>query len=96
MATYVVTKVSMEWSDEGGRHEHIEGVCTAVGTPYTRRQVVESIRAGYIWDTQGPDGSRARIHPIATCKHLGCSATPYITTNPDSTGKNNLDNLPRC
>jgi hypothetical protein len=26
MASYTVTKVRMESSDEGGRHEHIEGV----------------------------------------------------------------------
>src|SRR5262249_18618385 len=43
MADYTVTKVRMESSDQAGKHEHIEGVCTENGTHYTRKQVVDSL-----------------------------------------------------
>jgi hypothetical protein len=46
MATYTVTQVRMESSDQGGRHEHIEGVCLDGGTHYIRRDVVDSLRTG--------------------------------------------------
>lgn len=32
---YVVTNVRKEWSNQGTRHEHIEGVCTSGGAHYT-------------------------------------------------------------
>jgi hypothetical protein len=95
MATHTVTKVRMEWSGQGGRHEHIEGVCTTANVHHTRKAVVDSINAGNTWQTSA-DGKSARIRPIQSCKHPGCMATPYITTGADATPKNNLDNLPRC
>jgi hypothetical protein len=96
MATYVVTKVRKEWAGSGlSRHEHIEGVCTEIGSHYTRRQVVDSINAGNTWKTRA-DGYEATIRPILFCPQSGCSATPYIRTNPDSTRKDNLENLNRC
>lgn len=37
---YVVTKVSMESSGQGGNHEHIESLCTQAGAHYTRTEVI--------------------------------------------------------
>jgi hypothetical protein len=92
-----VTRVRMEWSGAGAeRHEHIEGVCTANGTHYTRREVVNGIDRGEDWHTKGSDGSRARIKKLQYCPHGSCLATPYITTAPDHTIVNNLDRLSRC
>ncbi len=95
MADYTVTKVRIESSSQGGQHEHIEGVCTEAGTHYTRKQVVDSLDDGKDWQTKG-DGKYAKIRKMSYCKHSGCMATPYITTDADATAKNNLDNLPRC
>ena len=92
MATHTVTKVRMEQSADGS-HEHIQGVCTDTGVHYTRKEVVDSISNGNIWKTSA-DGYVATIEPIRACPK--CSATPYIKTNPDSTKKDNLDNLDRC
>jgi hypothetical protein len=94
MATYVVTKVRKERSHDG-THEHIEGVCPDSGVHYTRQEVVDSINAGNTWKTSA-GGYEATIEPITYCPQGACLATPYIRTNPDSTGKDNLENLDRC
>lgn len=92
MAT--VTKVRKELSSDG-THRHIEGVCTATGTHYTRKQVVDGIDKGETWVTS--DGkSTATIKKLSYCPAAACYATPYITTTPDHTTTNNLDNLPAC
>jgi hypothetical protein len=72
---------------------HIEGVCVESGTHYTRQEVVDSIQAGNTWQTKA-DGYEATIEPISNCPK--CTAAPYIRTNPDSTEKDNLENLDRC
>jgi hypothetical protein len=89
-----VTKVRKETSDDGS-HEHIQGVCTQNGTHYARKEVVDSINAGNTWKTSA-EGYEATIEPIAYCPKSGCLAAPYIRTNPDSTKKDNLENLDRC
>jgi len=94
MATYTVTKVRKERSDDA-THEHIEGVCTSDGTHYTRAEVVNSINAGNTWKTS-VDGYAATIEAVAYCPKSNCYAKPYIRTNPDSTKKDNLENLDRC
>jgi len=94
MAEYIVTKVRKELSDDG-KHKHIKGVCTEGGTYYSRKEVVDSINAGNTWKTSA-DGYKATIKPIKECPKPGCSANPYIETNPDSTKKDNLENLPTC
>lgn len=94
MATYVVTKVRKEQSADGS-HRHIEGVCTREGTHYTRKQVVGSINAGNTWKTSA-DGYEATIIPISYCPAASCLASPYIKTKPDSTKKDNLENLDLC
>ncbi len=91
---YTVTKARREWSSDG-THRHLEGVCTADGTHYSRKLVVDSINAGNLWVTSG-GGSTAVIKPMTYCPKQGCYATPYITTAPDHTTANNLETLPDC
>jgi hypothetical protein len=96
MATYVVTEVRKEWAGTGtDRHRHIEGACRSDGSHYTRKQVVDSIYAGNVWKSQA-DGYEAVISTERYCPHARCLATPYIKTNPDSTKKDNLENLDEC
>jgi hypothetical protein len=94
MATYTVTKVRKETSADR-THQHLEGVCTSAGVHYTRAEVVASINAGNSWVTSA-DGYSATIETIKYCPKPACLATPYIKTKPDSTKKNNLENLPIC
>lgn len=94
MATYTVTKVRKELSADT-THEHIEGVCTSDGAHYTRQQVVDSIDAGNTWKTSA-DGYEATIEKMAYCPRGKCYGKPYIKTKPDSTKKDNLENLDRC
>jgi hypothetical protein len=78
-------------------HTHIACVHT-VGSDrrWTPAQVAASILSGEEWLTRGTDGSSARIRPLAKCPFPGCSFGPDITTYPDHTRANNLDNLPPC
>jgi hypothetical protein len=94
VATFTVTRVRKESSADGS-HRHIEGVCTADGTHYTRRQVVDSIDAGNTWKTSA-DGYEATVRKVTHCPKPRCLATPYIETDPDSTKKDNLENLDDC
>lgn len=89
-----VTKVRKEQSADRS-HEHIEGVCTVDGVHHTRAAVVASIGAGQVWVTSA-GGSTATIKPMRFCPAPACLATPYITTAPDHTTLNNLENLSRC
>jgi hypothetical protein len=98
MATYYVTKVRKENSTGTGGtpHEHIVGVITDSGVYYKNQQVADSIDAGNEWYTQVPGEPNAKIKKLARCSHAsGCSHKPYLTTEPDHTKKNNLENLPR-
>lgn len=77
-----------------GTHTHISSVKTQSGGTFTRAEVVAGINAGQTWRTEGSDGSSATIRKLTGCPYPGCNVTPYITTAPDHTTKNNLDNLP--
>jgi hypothetical protein len=92
--TYTVTKVRKELSADKS-HEHIEGVFTTDGTHYTRQQVVDSIDAGNTWKTRA-GGYEATIETMTYCPARACLAKPYIKTKPDSTKKDNLEDLDRC
>ena len=89
-----VTHVRKERS-ASGTHQHIAGVCTAEGTYYTRAQVVAGLRRNETWRTSAGRLSAA-IREIRQCQYPGCSETPYITTDADSSRADNLDNLPPC
>lgn len=88
-----VTRVRKEATNDG--HRHIEGVCTTDGVHYTRAQVVDGINRGEDWHTYF-GGQRAQIRPIRFCPRPACIAAPYITTRPDNSLDNNLENLPEC
>jgi len=94
VATYTVTHVRKELSSDG-THRHIAGVCTSTGTYYTRQQVVESLGQGNTWMASA-NGYEVTIRRRTYCPKPGCEATPYIETNPDSTKKDNLENLDPC
>lgn len=94
MTTYTVTKVRKELAADES-HWHIEGVCTPNGTHYTRKEVVDSINNGNTWKTSA-DGYEATITTLYFCPKNSCDAGPYIKTNPDSTKKDNLENLDPC
>ena len=94
MTTYTVTRVRKELSADRS-HRHIEGVCTDANVHYTRQQVVDSIKAGDTWKTSA-DGYSATIETLAFCPKPNCLAKPYIKTKPDSTRKDNLENLDVC
>ena len=90
----VVTRSRKELSSDG-THRHIAGVCTNEGAYYTRAQVVAALDLGESWFTSA-GGATARIKKVAYCPRLGCYMSPYLTTAPDHTIANNLDNLPDC
>ncbi len=92
ISTYTVVKVRKELSNDPS-HRHIEGVITDDGTHYTRQQVASSIDAGNVWKTSA-DGYTATIRNVTYCHHASCYASPYLATNPDSSKKDNLENLP--
>jgi hypothetical protein len=89
-----VTHVRKEVSSDGS-HRHIIGVCTDSGRYYTRREVVDGIETGKEWVTSA-GGKTAQIRRISFCPARTCFASPYITTLPDQTGRNDLENLPEC
>jgi len=89
-----VNRVRKERSADG-THQHIAGVCTTEDGYYTRDLVVIGIDAGENWSTYG-GGQYARIRKIANCQYPACRLSPYITTAPDHTTENNLDDLPPC
>lgn len=76
-------------------HRHISEVCTACLIHYTRQEVIDSIRQGDSWKTLA-DGHRAEIRIVNACPRDGCTVSPYIATNPDGTGVDNLENLDSC
>jgi hypothetical protein len=90
-----VTGVRKELSSDRSHH-HIEGVCTDTALHYTRAQVVTGLDRGERWVTKGADGSQAIIREATYCPHGSCYLSPYITTAPDHTTANNLENLKAC
>ncbi len=89
----VVTRVRRVRASDGG-HEHLAGVCTAEGVYFSRFDVADAIEAGEEWWSEG-DGARVKIRRAPSCPFPGCS-TPYLTTAPDHTPANNLEQLPDC
>ena len=76
-------------------HRHISEVCTPGPIHYNRQHVIDSIRAGDSWKTLA-EGYRGEIRIIDSCPVQGCPLGPYIATNPDGTGVDNLENLDAC
>jgi len=93
-AMRTVNRVRKELSSDRS-HEHIEGVGTVEGAHYTRAELAASIDSGEAWYAVGA-GQAARIKKVSYCPRPACMARPYITTAPDHTAANNLENLARC
>ena len=94
--TYYVKKVRKESvRTNAGVHEHIVGVLTAAGIYYSNKEVVDSISAFNEWFTDVEGEPKAKIRSLSYCPAVGCLHTPYITTEADSSRRNNLENLPR-
>jgi Protein of unknown function (DUF3892) len=91
---HIVIGVRKALSDDA-THRHISDVCTAGPIHYTRQEVIDSIREGDSWKTLG-DGHSAEIRIVDGCPHDGCTLSPYIATNPDSTAMDDLENLAPC
>jgi hypothetical protein len=92
VTSYTVTKVRKQGSIDG-THHHIEGVITDGGIHYTRHEVVASIKRGHTWKTSA-GGFTATISTVTCCHRAHCYAMPYLRTNPNSSGFDNLENLP--
>ncbi|HEV2944041.1 MAG TPA: DUF3892 domain-containing protein [Solirubrobacteraceae bacterium] len=91
MAEHLVIGVRKVASDDA-THRHISEVCTAGPIRYTRQEVIDSIRQGDSWKTLA-NAHSAEIRIVDACPHDGCTLSPYIAANPDSTAIDNLENL---
>lgn len=91
MTDYVVTGVRKTLSADA-THRHISDVVTQGAIRHTRQEVIDSIRQGDNWRALA-DGHKAEIRIVDACPHARCVLSPYIATNPDSSGKDNLENL---
>lgn len=91
MSEYIVTRVRHELAADA-THRHISGVYTQGAIHFTRQEVIDSIRAGNSFRTLAAAGS-ARIHIVDCCRHDGCGLAPYIATNPDGTGRDDLEEV---
>lgn len=91
-ATFEIVKVRTV-KPRGAAHEHITDVQLRHGTVLPREIVIKDLLSPsgdryYTWAC----GVRANV-VVRDCPH--CSASDYITTEPDSTTENNLLSLPR-
>lgn len=93
MTTYSVNKVRKQWAADKS-HQHIIGVVTVANIFYTNKEVTDSLAAGNEWFTDVSGVPRAKIHKVSYCAATSCLHAPYLTTAPDSTTANNLENLP--
>lgn len=71
------------------RHQHIIAVKLANGVTLDLPRVIQQIKEGVAFYTVA-NGYQARVY-AAACR---LCRNPYITTSPDDTTANNLDNLP--
>lgn len=89
---YEVVAVHTE-QPAGYSHPHIEKVELSSGVVETRAQVIMYIREYRMtYVTSAPGVPEAKV-VVAGCPN--CGSGDYITTEPDSTEKNNLLDLPR-
>jgi len=89
MASYTINAVRKQPVAAPVSHQHISEVRTTGGSTFTRAQVIQKLRAGDTFTTTGNPQGRVYEH---NCPR--CGSGDYITTHPDSTTTNNLDNLP--
>ena len=88
---YQIARVRKEPIYAPQAHQHIAAVELSDGTRLTRSQVITYIRQGVEFFTYvGYQRARVYVHHCPTCW-----SRDYITTTPDGTTSNNLDNLPQ-
>ncbi|MFZ5479079.1 MAG: DUF3892 domain-containing protein [Myxococcota bacterium] len=96
MSSYYAKKVRKEKAGSGNNsHEHIVGVLTGDGVFHSNKAVTDSIDNGNDWYTEVSGEPKAKIRKVSYCPQSACLHSPYLTTHPDHTEKNNLENLPR-
>lgn len=88
MASYTINAVRKEPAAVPVVHQHISAVRLNSGQSLTRAQVIACIRAGDTFATVGNPPGRVYAHACPYCRTGG-----YITTHPDDTATNDLDNL---
>lgn len=89
MASYTINAVRKEPVAAPVSHQHIASVRLTDGSTLTRAQVIQKINGGDTFTTSGYPAGRVYVH---NCPR--CGTGDYITTHPDATTTNNLDNLP--
>jgi hypothetical protein len=94
VSTYTVTGVRKSWRRTAGIGIS-RGYVLAAARITPRQAVADSIDAGNTWKTKA-DGYEATIVKVSFCPAVGCLAKPYLRTKPDSTKKDNLENLDPC
>lgn len=98
MATFYITCRTMAYVS--CRHEHVKSVCfftTETGQPKrftaTREEMIQLLAQGNTAETY-PDPATVRPASVYV---VHCSrGVPYLTTYPDATKANNLDELKIC
>jgi Protein of unknown function (DUF3892) len=89
LALYTINAVRKEPAYGPAAHQHISAVRLTNGAALTRAEVIAHISAGDTYTTIGEPQGRVYVHPCPWC-----GFGQYITTRPDATTTNNLDNLP--
>jgi hypothetical protein len=89
LASYTINAVRKDPAVVPVAHRHIAAVRLTSGQSLMRAQVIAYIRAGDTFTTVGDPPGRVHVHACPYC-HSG----DYITTHPDDTITNNLDDLP--
>lgn len=89
MASYTINAVRKEPAAAPIVHQHIAAIRTTTGQTMSRAEVIRKISLRDTFTTVGNPRGRIYVHPCPYC-HSG----DYITTHPDHTTTNNLDNLP--
>jgi hypothetical protein len=95
MVNYTITCRTMSAYTNSCGYKHVSRVGVYAGSSYlgtmTREEMVAKLKAGQTAETKGQNGSTAKVY-IKSCK----CGTEYLTTVPDNTKVDNLDNLPNC
>jgi hypothetical protein len=89
-ALYIITCRTLSETCGSG-YQHIATVGWSGKSQMSRQQMVDRLRAGDSAETRGTDGRRATV----VVRQCSCG-TAYLTTRPDSSTQDNLDNLPSC
>ena len=88
-ATLVITHRRLQSSPDG-THRHVGWVRLTDGRTLSRQEVLEWMRAGYLFATRSPLGHSARVTSVH-CRRCGYV---YLRSDRDMWKDDNLDMLP--